>query len=534
MEAPTPSTSPLLDLKIRPRMSFYTSDDETGSFIVDASISYINGQPFQGASNASDAASDPISIAISGANTFIVNSTIMVNSTGNEISFSLPAFTPQAQPYSISMTAHIGGQSYGATTYLNVVPARSDGGSMVKLDSLYGGLMVQDSGSWSPFFPYSFYVSWSGFAQQGVDQANAFKDQGYNMIHIIASFPDPTFNYTYVNDFLSRCDEIGLWVMYDMRGTYQNFSAVSTQIGWLNPHPSLLLWYTADEPDGNTDPLNATKSSYDYIRSLDPYHPISLCLNCYNFYYEPYSSGADILMPDVYPISINATYSIIYDIPCNATYGDCGCDDCIGSFADISTRLDRLAEYQTWLNQPPKTLWAVPQAFGGSEYWPRSPTPGEMVVMDVLSVNHNAKGLVAWIYPTDQAIMDTRSQLAKVLARPQVASFVLGAPTTPLAANGVQKIDVAAWLVDDQILISIVYWDYIATTDEVSITLPEKVAADAVNSALWGDSWTISGGSLVKEGLDGLEVDLLVVDVKPKTEVKSTSLRKAKSFQRPL
>lgn len=39
------SSSPLLDLRVYPRMNFYLND-QNGSFIVDAPISYIQGQKF--------------------------------------------------------------------------------------------------------------------------------------------------------------------------------------------------------------------------------------------------------------------------------------------------------------------------------------------------------------------------------------------------------------------------------------------------------------------------------------------------------
>ena len=129
------------------------------------------------------------------------------------------------------------------------------------------------------------------------------------------------------------------------------------------------------------DPQDATQKSGDHIRSLDPYHPISLCLNCYNYYYEAYSSGADILLSDVYPVGINATFSTVWNTTCNATYGDCGCDDCEGKWEDISVRLDRFAQYDKWLERSiPKTLWGVPQAFGEESYWPRYPTSDEEIV----------------------------------------------------------------------------------------------------------------------------------------------------------
>jgi hypothetical protein len=112
---------------------------------------------------------------------------------------------------------------------------------------------------------------------------------------------------------------------------------------------SLLLWYTGDEPDGQVDALNATKITYDLIKSLDPYHPVSLCLNCLNYYFEEYTSGADIIMSDPYPIAVNTSWSVQYNTECNTTYGCCGCDDCNGDFEDVSDRLDLYKSYQEWL-----------------------------------------------------------------------------------------------------------------------------------------------------------------------------------------
>lgn len=46
LEDPVPSTSLLLDLTIRPRMNIYIASDDYASFIIDAQISYIHGEPF--------------------------------------------------------------------------------------------------------------------------------------------------------------------------------------------------------------------------------------------------------------------------------------------------------------------------------------------------------------------------------------------------------------------------------------------------------------------------------------------------------
>ena len=92
--------------------------------------------------------------------------------------------------------------------------------------------------------------------------------------------------------------------------TYQNATAVTDEVNNIKNSPALLLWYTGDEPDGTSDPLNATTITYDLINSLDGYHPVSLVLNCENYYWPEYSAGADIIMQDTYPIGINATYSV--------------------------------------------------------------------------------------------------------------------------------------------------------------------------------------------------------------------------------
>lgn len=72
-----------------------------------------------------------------------------------------------------------------------------------------------------------------------------------------------------------------------------NTSAVTTQVNRIKSRPNLLVWYTADEPDGSSDPLTATSTASNLITSLDGgdgkggagYHPVSLVLNCQNHYF---------------------------------------------------------------------------------------------------------------------------------------------------------------------------------------------------------------------------------------------------------
>lgn len=131
----------------------------------------------------------------------------------------------------------------------------------------------------------------------------------------------------------------------------------------------MLLWYTADEPDGPGDEIDRPRETYDLIYASDGYHPVGLALNCDDFHFESYGAGADVIIVDPYMIGINATYSVRYDTPCTTDFGCCGCDNCQGDFADLSGRLDVFAERLDILGwKRTKQLWSVTQAFGGEEY----------------------------------------------------------------------------------------------------------------------------------------------------------------------
>jgi hypothetical protein len=283
----------------------------------------------------------------------------------------------------------------------------------------------------------------------------------------------------------------------------------------------LLLWYTSDEPDGNSEPLNGTRIAYDKLRALDPYKPVSLVLNCYNFHFQEYTSGADIIMEDAYPISTNLTWSSEWNTPCNTTYGDCGCDDCFappGSLVDIRGRYAAFNDYAKWLGSstgPPKSVWGVPQAFGGSQYWTRPPTATEEAAMAMLRVNQGAKGIVAWTWPTTDELANVTGKLAKMLTAEDVTEILLSGPRTKLDTNlGGDLIDVAIWIQGDKALVSIVA----VTTEgskgkEVILRLPKHIRAVKTGRSLWGPKWELGRSHLTKSSISGLEVSVFWLDV---------------------
>jgi hypothetical protein len=104
-----------------------------------------------------------------------------------------------------------------------------------------------------------------------------------------------------------------MYIVYDMRSYvtfchllvsslisphryYKNLTAVAQLVNTYASLPNLLNWETAHEPDGNSDPQNAAKQAYDLIYQMDGYHPISIVLNCQDYNFSPYVTGADIVL----------------------------------------------------------------------------------------------------------------------------------------------------------------------------------------------------------------------------------------------
>lgn len=129
-------------------MSLYTPGDNQGSFIIDADISYIYGEPLQQTGGGHSSQSLEVEILVDEVQLKLQH-TVKVNSTSNELDFPLHSLAPRSQPYSVTLkaTRSNGGRVYTATTQVYRLPERTDGGSVTKVDSLYGGLLVQNKTS---------------------------------------------------------------------------------------------------------------------------------------------------------------------------------------------------------------------------------------------------------------------------------------------------------------------------------------------------------------------------------------------------
>lgn len=164
-EEPEKSSVPLLNLKIRPRMTLYLDSDLDGSFLVDASISDLVGEPYYGAGNSSYHGKTDLDlqITINNSTRLLLNSTsVKVGTVDNEIGFSLSQLPASLEPYNITVRGSLRydkGVSYRATTEVLRLPHKADGGSTTRLDNLYGGLSVlkRNETEWSLIFPYTYY-----------------------------------------------------------------------------------------------------------------------------------------------------------------------------------------------------------------------------------------------------------------------------------------------------------------------------------------------------------------------------------------
>lgn len=502
-------------MQVAPRHSIYVSSETTGSFIVDAALSHTFGEPYHGSTGIEQQPFQDLyfTIAVETSDIVLVANSVAINSTDNLFDFDFHRLQPRMDAYDIVLYGVTpgGDRVYSARTQLFYLPDKTTG-SVTKIDNLNGGMLFKNNATgkqFEPLLPFGFYADYSGYLALKLENVKAYHDQGFNVIHPVTSFMDSD-NLTTILDYM---DEINLLWQYDMRGSYQNLTSVAEQVALAKDHTSLLAYYTADEPDGWQYPLNSTKLAYDLIATIDKYHPVGLVLNCQNFYFKDYSQGADYLMEDAYPVGINATWSVPWNTPCNATYGDCGCDNCVGELQDVSNRLDAFAEYQGWLGgQWAKPLWAVPQAFDGNGYWARNPTVDEAWVMNALSLNHGAKGIMSWIYPPVPELATAHSEQAKVVTVSPVLDFLTGAQPQRIVVAEHPLLDVAYWVVGGQALLNVVNLDYAATTATITVTLPFK--AMRIASTPWGIvDWSLRGNSLTVTGLAGLATSMVILDM---------------------
>ena len=138
--------------------------------------------------------------------------------------------------------------------------------------------------------------------------------------------------------------------------------------------------------------------------------------------------------------------------------------------------------------------------------------------MTMLSINHGAKGIVMWTFPTTDELTELTSRFGRVLTG-KVAPFVFGVKMLRnLEVEGGQGVDVSAWIVGDRILLSIVNPAHQDALGALSVHLPSDMRGTDVATTLWGDGgWRLTGGGattqLTRSGMEALRVDILILTI---------------------
>ncbi|SFU38676.1 Carbohydrate binding domain-containing protein [Pustulibacterium marinum] len=243
----------------------------------------------------------------------------------------------------------------------------------VKIDQEFNSLIVDKA----PFFPFGFYCGTVG------DLPEREVVNGMNMIGPYQGNLPDTFEER--KAYMDRCAELGVKVQYGVNSLVsfghngdkgldkteeEKLAILKQEVLAFKDHPALLSWYLNDEPAGQGRPVEDLEKAKKLIESLDPYHPVSVVFMMPDKAHN-YSNAFDIAMTDPYPIPRSVT--------------------------EVERYVSQLKQS---LNHE-KSIWMVPQAFGGSEMWPRESTPKEIRVMTYLGILNGARGIQYFIHTGD-------------------------------------------------------------------------------------------------------------------------------------
>ncbi|KAI0502951.1 hypothetical protein F5B22DRAFT_631175 [Xylaria bambusicola] len=519
--APPTNDSTFLHVQFKPRYSLYLSTESKASFVVNAALSPWHGEEYVNSTSDGRSSAEPFtelvfSINLVDDDTPLVQNRIAINTTGAEFEFELAGLEPKLTSYEVVLfgASVYGDHNYTATSELLYLPDNPEG-SATKIDNVKGGLLfknAQTGHEFVPLLPYGYYGLYNGSndtaASDEFVRDYTSGGTGLNAIVSLAGFAD-------TNPVYDSMDQQGLHFMFDLRGSYKNLTETEQRVNTIKHHTSLFAYWTADEPDGWQVPFDKTPAAQSLIHALDPYHPVAITLNCQDYYFGAYASGGDILMEDVYPIGINSTFSK-WGTACNATLGDCGCDNCAGVVQDVSSRLDDLATYEARLGRWPLPKFHNPQVFHGEDYWFRDPTAAEARAMNALAFNRGATGIFGWTWPGSRALFEVHSRMAGVVTRAPVVDFLLGGKPGPLAVEGFEIVDAACWIRGDRMMVSVVHGGYDDIQDSVSVPLP--VSATGVESVVFGGlAWQLLGGQLVIDELPAMSTSFIILNIEVAT-----------------
>jgi hypothetical protein len=331
--------------------------------------------------------------------------TLQIAGSQSGLTVELPANTLHEGENKLSYTLMHGNTvaQKGEVT-ISVLPPKPNA---VQLDRLTGGLVTEGL----PWFPFGFYSEGIG------DLPDREATHGFNLIgNYQGNLPE---GQAARKAYMDRCAQVGIRCQYHVNSLIgsghngakglektdeEKLALLKSEIIAFRDNPALLSWYINDEPDGQGRPPEILEKAYQVIHELDPYHPISIVFMMPNAI-DKFRNTMDIAMTDPYPIP--------------------GAPDKAGE--DVHTLYEHL-KYE-------KSIWLVPQAFGGQEMWSREPTAAEIRVMTYLGIINNAKGIQYYVHvagnrnPQSVSAWSVCSDMAVEVA--QLSPFLLSTDKAP-------------------------------------------------------------------------------------------------------
>jgi hypothetical protein len=348
----------------------------------------------------------------------------------------------------------------------------------VKIDLETGGLVVDGL----PFFPFGFYCS-SPVGTLPEEEVV----RGFNMIGPYQNNLPETLEER--KAYMDRCAALGVKVHYGINGLVgmghnqekaydrndpEKMALLKSEILAFRDHPALLAWYLNDEPLGQSRPPHLVEEAYDLVRELDPYHPISIVFMM-PYRANEFRNAMDIAMTDPYPIP--------------------------GSMDKVWVDVDHLNRH--FANE--KSVWLVPQAFGGGEFWRREPTGREIRVMTYMGLVRGATGIQYFLrrppnlFPKSVESWNACSNMALEVA--EIAPYLLSDEAKPTVNVQDESLLVNGWRHNGKVLVMAVNKD--KQPKAISIEVSDLKGSPSEASVLFENRRTRYQGNQITDMIDG-------------------------------
>jgi hypothetical protein len=234
----------------------YLASDASGTLLVDAITTH---ERIAGAAPLHDTSAPAYTVTAHAGGVLVAEGIVPANASKFALPLSFHGLHPSMTPADLECSLLAGGQTFAASSKLAYMPENTHG-STTKRDLKTGGLLARGTdgkGPWAPVLPVGFYTSFGGYLATNISALDDIKAQGYvrsacgtsparwqftarfNVVH-----PIPTFdNLTALALVLDRMEQLGLWLMYDMRWSYTNLTVVEEEVLRIQNRTNLLLWF---------------------------------------------------------------------------------------------------------------------------------------------------------------------------------------------------------------------------------------------------------------------------------------------------